>query len=361
MAVTDPTAKGFSLERLKEECIKHTAPHSKEEEDPDLGGTTEGEQEFLPIGFTRNEPLGQENLVPSNTFLPLIDKSQEALTDSNRNWFMSSLRGRAPNGFAESFDLPLDDPRERLLCVRGMNTTDGSGNSYGLFRKDNIPAGAIMLKGTTLIADNYWDYRNPWHSMSALVNFVTWRMQNDCKKPDRLVLYSKGELTTFMGDWITNVLHASLGKHIEVETLIDGDRKPYCFQRAIVQRRGLGGISKENVNKLFDLLRCKARKYCKIDVRYVNRKRFPKVGVLLLERTGARAFVNSSAMADVIREECKEVKGCYSRVMNIDNLNFCEQVGRQSLLTVTHRSITKATNRTYLKSWIATMTLNWAS
>lgn len=341
------SSNGVNVDKIIEECLKFrkTKPNQDNsvqlaqsldsvEDDPDAGGTTEGQDTDTgspaDINHPKNELLES---MPGNTFLPLQDVTKEGLSDHDTNWFMSGLRGLRTNGSAESFDLPRDDPHGRILCVRGNHTSNGTKNSYGLFKKEELPPNFILMKGITLVADNYWDYYNPWHSMSALVNFASWRLENQCKRPDRIVLYHWGELVPTMGTWITHVMQASHGKQIPVETLSRTRDLAVCFERSVIQRRGLGGIRVDNMNKLFDMLRCKVRNYC--GQASVARKKAHKVEVLLLTRTGARAFANAGAVAAVMRSECEKVVGCNMRVANIDELSFCEQVQtRQHLLYI---------------------------
>lgn len=270
------------------------------------------------IGGRKNEKLLE--LKAENTFLPMKDVTQPGMSDTDTNWFMSGLRGGTTSqvGNGETFDLPRDDPHGRVLCVRGNDQHDGTKNGYGLFRATTLPADAIFLGGTTFVADNYWDYHNPWHAMSALANFATWRLENRCATPDRLVLYHMGELVVSMGSWITHVLQAAFMKPIPIKTI----NSSVCFERAVIQRRGLGGVDKPHINALFDMLRCKARRYC--GLRHPAQKFSPEV--LLFTRSGPRSFANETGVEAVVRNECSKVPGCNLRVLNSANLTFCEQV-----------------------------------
>ena len=104
-----------------------------------------------------------------------------------------------------------------------------------------------------------------------------------------------------------------------------------CFERAIVHRRGLQGMSSEVKRELFDNLRCRVRKYCGIDpdsnISGVEKTRTsPAVRLALLTRKGDRAFRNTSAVAEVVQGECDKVDGCHLQVVNFDGFSFCEQV-----------------------------------
>lgn len=273
------------------------------------------------IVSTKNDKLSE--FKPENTFLPMKDVEQPGMSDKDTNWFMSRLRGRSTSqGNGETFDLPLDDPDGRVLCVRGNDEHDGTKNGYGLFQKKAMPRNSIFRRGTTFIADNYWDYNNIWHSMSALTNFGTWRLENKCSYPDRLVLYHMGELVTSMGSWITHVLQAAFMKNIPIETGLN-DAKSICFERAVIQRRGLGGVNTTHINALFDMLRCKTRRYCGIKR---PARKSSRVEVLILTRSGPRAFKNETGVAAVVHNECSKVPGCVTRMLNAANLTFCEQV-----------------------------------
>nr|PNR44287.1 hypothetical protein PHYPA_016671 [Physcomitrium patens] len=263
---------------------------------------------------------------PENTFLPLKDVKESGLSDTDTNWFMSGLRWTPKLGNGETFDLPKDDSKGRILCVRGRDMQDGTKNGYGLFKKRRLPRGAIFREHTTFIADNYWDYNNPWHSMSALANFITWRLENSCSTPDRLLLYHAGELVTSMGPWISHVMQAAFMKFIPIETLesTHGSNSPVCFERAVIQRRGLGKVDKVHINAAFDVLRCKARAYCGVK-RSADRSA-ASVEVLLFMRTGPRSFQNETAVANTVRSECAKYPSCNMRVVNSANLTFCEQV-----------------------------------
>ena len=273
------------------------------------------------VNNTKNGKLS--GFKPENTFLPMKDVKQKGMSDKDTNWFMSGLlRREKSQGNGETFDLPGDDPEGRILCVTGNDEHDGTKNGYGLFRKKAMPRNSTFRTGTTFIADNYWDYNNIWHAMSALANFGTWRMENECSSPDRLVLYHMGESVPSMGSWISHVLQAAFMKSIPVETVGDANSS-VCFERAVVQRRGLGGLDETHIHALFDMLRCKARRYCGLQ----RPARQPSsVEVLLLTRSGPRAFTNKTGVAAVVHNECSKVPGCTLRMLNAGNLTFCQQV-----------------------------------
>lgn len=108
-----------------------------------------------------------------------------------------------------------------------------------------------------------------------------------------------------------------------------------CFERAVVHRRGLVGMDAKVKRELFDMVRCKVRKYCRISVKdEVHRDRLtnnsnntlPAVRVTLVTRKGDRAFQNATAVAAVVQRECAMVGACRLKVVNFNGLSFCEQV-----------------------------------
>jgi hypothetical protein len=88
--------------------------------------------------------------------------------------------------------------------------------------------------------------------------------------------------------------------------------------------------------ELFDMVRCKVRKYCRISVKdEVHRDRLanntlPAVRVTLVTRKGDRAFQNATAVAAVVQRECAMVGACRLKVVNFNVLSFCEQVRAHS-------------------------------
>jgi hypothetical protein len=155
--------------------------------------------------------------MPGGIFKPLKDTRFPGLSDTDTNWFMSGLRGRKEGGgHPEAFDLPRDDPSDRILCLRGRNIRDGTKNSYGLFHPSALPPYATLLNGTTWVNDNYWDYKNLWHGMGAVVNIGMWHTRNECIKPDRMLLYHWGEFRNSSTKWLFSLLHAIVGSEMAV-------------------------------------------------------------------------------------------------------------------------------------------------
>lgn len=112
-----------------------------------------------------------------------------------------------------------------------------------------------------------------------------------------------------------------------------------CFERAVVHRRGLVGMDAKVKRELFDTVRCKVRKYCRISVKdEVHRDRLannsnntlPAVRVTLVTRKGDRAFQNATAVAAVVQRECAMVGACRLKIVSFNVLSFCEQVRAHS-------------------------------
>lgn len=272
--------------------------------------------------------LLSDSLRNSTVFLELKDSRESGLTDKDATWFMSSVHGSKKNlGIPEEFEFPSEMSRGRLLCLMGNNQSDGTQNKYGFAWKGYLPPGATFLPGITLVADNYWDYNNIWHAMSALVGFVSWSGRNGCGVPQRVLLYHWGEHVPSMGSWIDKVLHASFGRKLEVEGLEQrGNGEPLvCLERAIVNRRGLGSLSDENMNAMFETIRCKTRQFC--DVVMPEAAADPRpTRITLFLRSGARAFKNETAVWSAIDRVCRKVGNCRLEVSYSSNLTFCEQV-----------------------------------
>lgn len=92
----------------------------------------------------------------------------------------------------------------------------------------------------------------------------------------------------------------------------------------------MGGMGKEKKLQVFDLLRCKARRFCGINPggrgREVNEKGEPIIRLTLLMRRGSRSFKNVSAVIDIFARECARVEGCLLKVAQSEDLSFCDQV-----------------------------------
>ncbi|CAN6826716.1 hypothetical protein Bca4012_007726 [Brassica carinata] len=263
-----------------------------------------------------------EKLRESVTFLPLKDIRFSNKPLEGHTWFMSSLFDNQTKGEAQYQDFPSDSSKGRLLCLKGVDEHDGSWNYYALAWPEALPTNAILQEGLTFVSYNQYDYGNLWHGLTAAFPFVSWSLRNQCEKPQKWVLYHKGELRYWMGNWLSEILTATYGQEPEIIHFVDVN-KPVCFENAVVMRHNEGGMSRERRLEVFDHLRCKARNYCNISSPETSK---PRIGMTLLMRTGARSFKNESAVINVFERECERVEGCVLSVSYSNNLTFCEQV-----------------------------------
>lgn len=253
------------------------------------------------------------------TYHPLKDPRVPPYTLPNKTWFMSTLTGRpTTDGMPEHFVFP-SPPHNQLLCI------DPRRRAYVLTAA-GFPAGAAVVGGLTFVADSFYDYENPWHGLNALAGFFSWMAGNACARPARFVLFKNGGAVGRVGRWVAGVLKAGLGgEEPKIESLesTHGTTSVACFEKAVVFRRGLGGMSTERRHRLFDMVRCKAWALCNVDGE-VERKGL--VRVTLIGREGKRAFKNESEVKAVMERECGKCRGCSLKVVHLDNMSFCEQV-----------------------------------
>jgi hypothetical protein len=264
----------------------------------------------------------------SVTFLPLKDLRFSKTAMTWNTWFMSSLNDTIEENEAEYLYFPSKASKGRLLCIKGHDTRDGTRNSYALAWPESLPNSTMFMKGLTFVSDSYYDYVNLWHGVCAMAPFVGWSMKNECLRPTRWVLFHWGELRNSMGQWLQSLMQANFG-----EVLVEGFEKgdgPYCFEKAIVMRHNVGNMGKEKRLQVFDLLRCKARGFCGINKegrgREVNERGEPIIRLTLLMRKGSRSFKNATAVIDIFARECARVKGCLLKVVQSEDLTFCDQV-----------------------------------
>ncbi|KAJ3676942.1 hypothetical protein LUZ60_002666 [Juncus effusus] len=125
-----------------------------------------------------------------------------------------------------------------------------------------------------------------------------------------------------MGSWVNSVADNAIGK-VEIENFegIDG---PACFEEAVVFRHNHGGMSKERVREVYDMIRGKSRNSCKVEMEKMRNDKDVKVTLFL--RTGARSFKNETAVVNVFEEECCKARNCRVKVAKTDKLSFCDQV-----------------------------------
>ncbi|KAH9299825.1 hypothetical protein KI387_031507, partial [Taxus chinensis] len=270
-----------------------------------------------------------EHLRQSVEFFPLKDVNVAPVTEPDRTWFMSTVRGRGKNGNPHFLFFPSEASNGRILCIKGKQ------DSYGFAWPEYLPPNSTLLKGMAFVSDSVYDYHSPWHSMTNMVVSVAWGMENQCKAHDRFVLYQQGRLVRRIGSWISNILEATLGRRIEPELLLESGNGPVCFEKAGIYRRGFDNMSIQKRIELFDMIRCKVRKFCNVSEsqRVVN-----GVGVInitLVARSGgSRSFKNESVVASVIAEQCNKLHGCNFHVLHVANLTFCQQVEAMSKIDI---------------------------
>jgi hypothetical protein len=128
------------------------------------------------------------------------------LTKFSINGFISEITGRGMEvGPPEMFEFPSAVSNARHLCLLGNNSSNGTKNFYTFAWADALPKDHILLNGTTLISETYYNYENPWHSMYNLVQFVYWKQVNACQGAERILLYHWSELRRNLGAWISHV------------------------------------------------------------------------------------------------------------------------------------------------------------
>ncbi|KDP41446.1 hypothetical protein JCGZ_15853 [Jatropha curcas] len=237
---------------------------------------------------------------------------------------MSSLNDTREENEAEYLYFPSEMSKGRLLCIKGKDTTDGTKNSYALAFQEALPASAKFIEGLTFVSDTYYDYVNLWHGLCAMAPFVGWSIKNECLKPTRWILFHWGELRSKMGSWLQNLMEANFGQ-VKLEGLEEGD-KPYCFEKAVVMRHNQGSMGKEKKLQVFDMLRCKARRFCGIDLAGKGKESKDIIRLTLLMRRGSRSFKNATAVTEIFARECAKVEGCILEVAQSEDLSFCDQV-----------------------------------
>lgn len=277
-------------------------------------------------------------LQESVTFVPLKDLRYTDTAQEGHTWFMSSMNDTFEQGEVHHQQFPSNSSKGRLLCIKGQDNHDGARNSYALAWPEALPKGATLMKGLTYISNNHYDYENLWHGLAAMVPFVAWHIKNECATPSRWILYHWGELRYTMGSWLKNLMEATYTGTLNIQTFEGfGDDEPVCFEKAVVMRHNVGGMSVEKLIKVFDLIRCKARIFCNVSV---EGNVEDKIGMTILTRTGTRSFRNELEVVRIFSEECGKVKGCRLMVAQSNNLTFCEQVSN-ICLTVIYRKKTE--------------------
>ncbi|GFP87051.1 hypothetical protein PHJA_000848900 [Phtheirospermum japonicum] len=267
------------------------------------------------------------------TFLPLKDLRYADATEEGHTWFMSSLNDTHDQGQVQYLRFPTEASRGRLLCLMGRDTHEGSRNSYALAWPEALPENATLAKGVTFVSYNHYDYDNIWHGLTATMPFVAWHIKSRCgPPPKRWILYHWGEVRTDMAPWVRTILEATFGGgSLEMESMDGYGDVPVCFEEAVVMRHNEGGMSREKILEVYDLIRCKSRMHC--NVSSSGDKGF-RIGMTMWMRVGARSFRNDTAVIEIFKNECRKVEGCQLTVVYPHNLTFCEQVNTMSLTDI---------------------------
>ncbi|XP_020258185.1 uncharacterized protein LOC109834559 [Asparagus officinalis] len=244
---------------------------------------------------------------------------------------MSSLADiRLPN-YPAHLLFPSPSSDDRLLCLNPYNRHDGSKNSYALAYPNALPHNSTLLRGLTIVSDTLYRTENIWHGLSTIVPFVGWYQRNKCVNADRWVYFHHGQLRSKMANWVNALTEATTGDEVRIEDFEGYGGGAVCFEKAIVFRHLEQGLEREGRERVYDMMRCRAREYCGVKVNG------GRIGVTLLLRVGGRAFKNESAVIGVFERGCAKVDGCAMKVAWSDNLTFCDQV---SLLSETDILVT---------------------
>ena len=139
-----------------------------------------------------------------------------------------------------------------------------------------------------------------------------------------------------MGQWVKTLTEATIGNEVRIEGFGKYENVgPVCFERAVVFRHNDGRLRRERREQVYDMMRCKARAYCKVVENFGDMN---KIRLTLLMRVGGRAFKNETTVIRVFDKECKKVDGCVLKIARPNNLTFCDQVS-EFLLIVSIRSL----------------------
>ncbi|GJX20947.1 putative glycosyltransferase 61 [Tanacetum coccineum] len=265
-----------------------------------------------------------EKLRESVTFLPLKDLRFSTAALVGHTWFMSSLYDMHEEGEVQYQQFPSKSSDGRILCMKGNDNHDGSWNYYALAYPDFLPRNATLVTGRTFVSYNHYDYGNIWHGLSALVPFVAWHLKEGCALPSRWILYHWGEVRTGMSPWLHTLMEATFDGPLNIEKFDDGRdmESIVCYEESVVMRHNEGGMSREKRMGVYDLIRCKARTMCGVEVDRTD----GEIGLTLFMRTGPRSFRNETAVVEIFERECKKIESCRLTVAYSNNLTVCEQV-----------------------------------
>ncbi|XP_076888243.1 uncharacterized protein LOC143538611 [Bidens hawaiensis] len=287
---------------------------------------------FLQLPNWRNEKGYNNSTCPDDlanklresvTFLPLKDLRFSNAPLVGHTWFMSSRYDVHEEGEVQYQQFPSKESDGRILCIKGRDNHDGSWNYYALAYPRFLPRNATLVPGRTFVSYNHYDFGNIWHGLSALVPFVAWHLKSECAVPDRWILYHWGEVRTWMSPWLSTFMEATFNGPLNIEQFDDDSYdQPMCYEEAVVMRHNEGGMSREKRMEVYDLIRCKARMMCGVELDRTDNE----IGMTLFMRTGARSFRNETAVVEIFENECKKVENCRLRVAYSSNLTVCEQV-----------------------------------
>ncbi|XP_071717224.1 uncharacterized protein [Rutidosis leptorrhynchoides] len=279
----------------------------------------------------------RDKLKESVTFLPLKDLRFANSALVGHTWFMSSLYDTQEEGGVQYQQFPSKSSDGRILCIKGHDNHDGSWNYYALAYPEFLPKNATLVTGRTFVSYNHYDFGNIWHGLSALVPFVAWHLKSGCALPTRWILYHWGEVRTGMSPWLNTLMEATFGGPMNIEKYdnVEDDQAVMCYEEAVVMRHNEGGMSREKRMGVYDLIRCKVRTMCGVEVDRTDHE----IGMTLLMRTGPRSFRNETTVVEIFEKECNKVENCRLTVAYSSNLTICEQVklmGKTDILVSPH-------------------------
>ncbi|XP_020258186.1 uncharacterized protein LOC109834560 [Asparagus officinalis] len=114
-----------------------------------------------------------------------------------------------------------------------------------------------------------------------------------------------------MANWVKTLAEATVGDEVRIEDFEGFGDGAVCFERAVEFRHLERGLEREGRERVYDMMRCRARDYCGVKV---NGESGGEIRVTLLLRVGGRAFKNESAVIGVFERECGKVDGCGMKV-----------------------------------------------
>ncbi|XP_020585136.1 uncharacterized protein LOC110027863, partial [Phalaenopsis equestris] len=276
------------------------------------------------LSHLSNQTLVLSMLRHSITFLPLKDIRLSHNPRAGNTWFISSLPDSPDSPGEPSYLLfPSTSTNNRLLCLSAYDPHDGSRNSYSLAFPEALPYNSTFLPGLTFVSDTFYDYTNLWHGLAAILPFARWHEANGCAKPERWLLFHWGEVRKEMGMWVRSLAEVSTGGKVR---MVGGEEagRVVCLEEAVVARRNDVGMSEERKEKVYDMMRCRARDHCGLEGK--DGGALGGIKMTLLFRVRSRSFKNETAVAGVFQRECGRVEGCSVRLVRLRNLTFCDQV-----------------------------------